>query len=157
MSTLQPDQIDTLKSDAAARFAPLLLQEALRRLCDAGTSTCLDQFEKTMVAYIDGMQSDDTNAEALKEYGIQLLYNAIKEVKAHPETRHPAEDVSARRTAGRSENPATLEEQLQKGLEDSFPASDPPAVVSTVITGARIVGVEDHLREREADPEPEPA
>ena len=32
---------------------------------------------------------------------------------------------SKRRTPGRSEDPAVLEEQLQEGLGDSFPASDP--------------------------------
>ena len=40
-----------------------------------------------------------------------------------------------RRTPGRSEDPAVLEEQLQEGLEDSFPASDPVSVVSTLISG----------------------
>lgn len=42
---------------------------------------------------------------------------------------------SRRRTPGRSEDPAVLEEQLQEGLEDSFPASDPVAVTSTLISG----------------------
>ncbi len=58
------------------------------------------------------------------------------------------EDLSRRRTQGRSENAETLEEQLQKGLEDSFPASDPPAVVSTAIAGAskEIVGTDEMLR-----------
>ena len=41
-----------------------------------------------------------------------------------------------RRTSGRSEDPVVLEEQLQEGLEDSFPASDPVAVTSTLISGA---------------------
>jgi hypothetical protein len=45
------------------------------------------------------------------------------------------EDISARRTQGRSDVPETLEEQLQQGLEDTFPASDPRAVVSTAIAG----------------------
>lgn len=40
-----------------------------------------------------------------------------------------------RRTPGRSEDPAVLEEQLQEGLEDSFPASDPVSVTSTLISG----------------------
>jgi hypothetical protein len=42
---------------------------------------------------------------------------------------------SRRRTPGRSEDPAVLEEQLQEGLEDSFPASDPVSVTSTLISG----------------------
>ena len=40
-----------------------------------------------------------------------------------------------RRTPGRSEDPAVLEEQLQEGLENSFPASDPVSVTSTLISG----------------------
>jgi hypothetical protein len=40
-----------------------------------------------------------------------------------------------RRTPGRSEDPIVLEEQLQEGLEDSFPASDPVSVTSTLISG----------------------
>ena len=41
-----------------------------------------------------------------------------------------------RRTPGRSEDPSVLEEQLQEGLEDTFPASDPISVTSTLISGA---------------------
>jgi hypothetical protein len=56
------------------------------------------------------------------------------------------EDMSSRRTQGRSELPATLEEQLQEGLEDSFPASDPPSVVSTTIAGrTKITGTDEIL------------
>ena len=44
-------------------------------------------------------------------------------------------DRKRRRTEGRSEDPATLEEQLCEGLEDTFPASDPVSVVSTAIPG----------------------
>ena len=40
-----------------------------------------------------------------------------------------------RRTPGRSEDPDVLEEQLQQGLEDTFPASDPVSVTSTLISG----------------------
>ena len=42
---------------------------------------------------------------------------------------------SKRRTPGRSEDAAVLEEQLQEGLEDTFPASDPVSVTSTSISG----------------------
>ena len=66
-----------------------------------------------------------------------------------PDAAQNSEDVSARRTQGRSEEPETLEEQLQTGLEDTFPASDPVSVVSTVIPGGKpLVGVEEVLRER---------
>jgi hypothetical protein len=40
-----------------------------------------------------------------------------------------------RKTAGRAVDRPTLEEQLQEGLEDSFPASDPISVTTTAIPG----------------------
>lgn len=40
-----------------------------------------------------------------------------------------------RRTPGRAEDRPTLEEQLQEGLEDSFPGSDPVSVTSSLISG----------------------
>ena len=43
-----------------------------------------------------------------------------------------------RRTQGRSEDPSILEEQLQEGLEDTFPASDPVSVTSTLISGTGV-------------------
>lgn len=54
----------------------------------------------------------------------------------------------ARRTPGRAEDRVTLEEQLTEGLEDSFPASDPVSVVSTLIAGRAkaLVGTDDVLR-----------
>jgi hypothetical protein len=41
-----------------------------------------------------------------------------------------------RRTQGRSEDPRVLEEQLQEGLEDSFPGSDPISVTTSLISGS---------------------
>ena len=71
-----------------------------------------------------------------------------------PDPAQSSEDVASRRTQGRSEEPETLEEQLQTGLEDTFPASDPVSVVSTVIPGGKpLVGVEEVLRERRAKDE----
>lgn len=43
--------------------------------------------------------------------------------------------VAQRRTEGRAEDHATLEEQLQEGLEDTFPGSDPVSVIVTAIPG----------------------
>jgi hypothetical protein len=53
-----------------------------------------------------------------------------------------------RRTAGRAEDRDTLEEQLYEGLLDSFPASDPISVVSTLIPGGskKLIGTDEHLR-----------
>jgi hypothetical protein len=45
------------------------------------------------------------------------------------------ENHHRRRTPGRSEDRETLEEQLEEGLEDSFPASDAVSVTSTTISG----------------------
>jgi hypothetical protein len=57
-------------------------------------------------------------------------------------------ETMKRRTAGRAEDRPTLEEQLQEGLEDTFPASDPVSVVSTTIASKAtpLVGVEESLR-----------
>lgn len=53
-----------------------------------------------------------------------------------------------RRTPGRAEDRETLEEQLHEGLEDSFPASDPVSVVSTLIAGGarKLVGTDEVIR-----------
>lgn len=46
------------------------------------------------------------------------------------------QEMSRKRSiAGRSEDPSVLEEQLQEGLEDTFPASDPVSVTSILISG----------------------
>ncbi len=60
-------------------------------------------------------------------------------------------ETKKRRTEGRAEDRPTLEEQLQEGLEDSFPASDPVSVVSTTIASraAPLVGTDQHLRTAE--------
>ena len=55
-----------------------------------------------------------------------------------------------RRTPGRAEDRETLEEQLSEGLEDTFPASDPVSVVSTLIAGRSkaLVGTDEIIRAR---------
>ncbi len=62
------------------------------------------------------------------------------------------EDLSIRRSQDRSEDPITLEEQLHTGLEDSFPASDPVAVVSPTISGKakKLVGTDEILAQQRA-------
>jgi len=47
----------------------------------------------------------------------------------------PTSGRLTRRTAGRAEDRKTLEEQLDEGLEDSFPGSDPVSVTSSLISG----------------------
>ena len=53
-----------------------------------------------------------------------------------------------RRTPGRAEDRETLEEQLRGGLEDTFPASDPVSVISTLIAGRakKLVGTDEAIR-----------
>ncbi len=62
--------------------------------------------------------------------------------------------IRKRRTPGRAEDRQTLEEQLVEGLEDSFPASDPISVISTVIPGSpkkALVGTDEVLRRQRAE------
>ncbi|MEQ1955733.1 hypothetical protein [Mesorhizobium sp. CN2-181] len=155
---IETKEVAVVELKAAYHLEPLLLHEALRRLCQTHTTSCLDKFERQMVDRLDSMEGDDPDFAAMKEHAIHRLYTALSEVRNHPESRKPEEDIQSRRTPGRSENPETLEEQLQHGLEDSFPASDPPAVVSTAISGRskKLEGVEDVLR-RKRDAQTKPA
>ncbi len=56
--------------------------------------------------------------------------------------------MRSRRTPGRAEDFDTLEEQLCEGLEDTFPASDPVSVSSTLIAGRckSLVGTDEVIR-----------
>lgn len=50
---------------------------------------------------------------------------------------HPTKPATRpnRRAEGRKKDPATLEEQLQEGLEDTFPGSDPVSVTIPGVPG----------------------
>ncbi|TIO11089.1 hypothetical protein [Mesorhizobium sp.] len=154
MSKLQaatPEQLQRLKLEASAYFGPKMLNEALLRLCQACGSDSLDQFEKTTVDQIEAMHDDGrADFDALKEFAIEQLYACVREVKSSPKLKQPLKETKTRRTAGRSEEPEILEDQLQAGLEDSFPASDPPAVVSTTISGGskKLVGTDEVLKKQ---------
>lgn len=130
-------QLEAIRQKAIARFAPVFLHEALRQLGTACGDDSLDRFRKGMIDRLASFASDYPDLDDMKEFAVELLQNCIREVRAEPDGPCLQEDVSARRTQGRSERRETLEVQLQEGLEDSFPASDPPAVVSTVVSGAR--------------------
>lgn len=154
MSKLQhgsSDELEIIRLKAVSHFAPIMLHEALLRLGRACGGESLDRFEKAMMAAIDYSSGDDADFEDMKEFATERLYACVREVKSSPDMTHPVEDVQSRRTHGRSEKPETLEDQLQRGLEDSFPASDPPAVVSTAIAGGTkpLVGTDEVLRQRE--------
>ena len=155
MSKLQhgsSDELQGIRLKAVVHFAPIMLHEALLRLCRATGGESLDRFEKTMTGVIEQASVDDPDFDDMKEFATEHLYACIREVKSSPDMTHPLEDVKARRTDGRSEETETLEGQLQKGLEDSFPASDPPAVVSTAIPGGakKLVGTDEVLRKKKA-------
>ena len=133
---VHPGEVEQVKLTAVSRFLPLVLKEALRRMCGLKSSDCLKEFEQSMVDLIDRLHDDQQpNFEAMKEFAIAELHLLIKDVRDNPQTKKPVENISDRRALGRSEVPETLEEQLQHALEDSFPASDPPAVTTTAIPG----------------------
>lgn len=153
MSKLQhgsSDELETIRLKAISHFAPLMLHNALLRLCRTCGAESLDRFERSMIEMVEQSSADDADFEDMKEFATEQLYACVREVKSSPSMTQPLEDVESRRTTGRSEESETLEEQLQTGLEDSFPASDPPAVVSTAIAGRTklLVGTDEVLRQR---------
>ncbi|KAA3452333.1 hypothetical protein C7I87_02865 [Mesorhizobium sp. SARCC-RB16n] len=144
------DRLRQLKLEAAAHFTPIMLHEALLRLSHAGGGESLERFEKAMVVQIEATKDDRPDFETMKEFAIEQLYALIREANDSPKKKQPLEKMDTRRTHGRSEEPQTLEDQLQAGLEDSFPASDPPAVVSTTIPGRakKLVGTDEVLQKQ---------
>lgn len=153
MSKLQSgsrDELESIRLQAIAHFGPTMLQEALLRLCRECGGESLDRFQKTMIERIERSSANSSDFDDMKEFAIELLYACVREVKASPDMTHPLENIQKRRTDGRSEESGTLEDQLQAGLEDSFPASDPPAVISTAISGGakKLVGTDEVLRKK---------
>jgi hypothetical protein len=136
LNSATPEQLQPVRLETAAYFGPMLLCEALQRLAGACGSASIDLFEKSMMDRIDGMDDDRENFEIMKELAIEQLYNVLREVRNPSEVEAPpSESAKKRRCLGRPDDPKELEDQLQAGLEDTFPASDPPAVVSTAIPG----------------------
>jgi hypothetical protein len=148
LSTATPEQVAQVKSAAALHFGPLLLQEALARLGEACGHAALDKFEKDVTRHIEAMRDDQANFELMKDFAVEQLLLVLRNLKKSPDMKQPLEKIEARRTEGRSEVPETLEDQLQEALEDSFPASDPPAVTSTTIAGRskNVAGGEENER-----------
>jgi hypothetical protein len=144
------DELVTIRLNAISHFAPIMLHEALLSLCNACGNESLDRFEKAMIAKIERCRSEIADFDDMKEFATEQLYVSLREVRASPDMLHAVEHVENRRTDGRSEEPDTLEDQLQMGLEDSFPASDPPAVTSTTIPGRakNLVGTDEVLRRK---------
>ena len=150
MTNLNVSQERLARARAVAldRFGPMLLQEALSRLCGVQGADALGRFERSMIERIENATDEASDFDLAKEFAVEQLLRALREVKCSPLVKQDVENIGDRRTHGRSENPATLAEQLDRGLEDSFPASDPPAVVSTTISGRTkpLVGTDEVLR-----------
>lgn len=138
MSKLQhgsKEELEAIRLKAISHFAPIMLREALLRLCKAGGEDILAQYHRSTISAIEQSSGDDPDFNDMKEFAIQQLHFCVRDTESSPDMTHSAENVQERRTHGRSEEPATLEDQLNEGLESSFPASDPPAVISTAISG----------------------
>ncbi|KUM26918.1 hypothetical protein AU467_19535 [Mesorhizobium loti] len=150
--TLHPERVDEARMHAYSIFAPLLIHSLAQRLAGCRGMRELDKLETSLVRLIEETVVAAPDGEAMKEFAVELVVSTLRNVREHPDAKHDLEEIDDRRTAGRSEIPATLEEQLQSGLEDSFPASDPPAVVSTAITGGskHIIGTDEVLRRKKA-------
>lgn len=150
LQKLHPEQVDATRDHAYSTFAPVLIGSLAKRLARSQGTKELSDVEKSLIRLIENADVDEPQAEAMKEFAIELVVSTISEARAHPDSKSDVEAVGERRAEGRSENPDTLEEQLQSGLEDSFPASDPPAVVSTSISGGSkdLVGTDEVLRRK---------
>ncbi|MEI9405575.1 hypothetical protein [Mesorhizobium argentiipisi] len=150
LQTLHPEQVDETRMQAYSTFGPLLIQVLAQKLGHCQGMRELDKLEKSLVRLVEETDVAAPQADAMKEFAVELVVSTLRNVREHPDAKHDLEQIDERRTEGRSEDPDTLEEQLQSGLEDSFPASDPPAVVSTAITGGAkdIVGTDEVLRRK---------
>lgn len=150
LQKLHPEHVDATRDHAYSTFAPVLIGSLTKRLARCQGAKELGDLEKSLIRLIENSDVNEPQAEAMKEFAIELVVSTISEARAHPDSKSDVEAVGERRAEGRSENPDTLEEQLQSGLEDSFPASDPPAVVSTSISGGSkdLVGTDEVLRRK---------
>src|SRR5690606_28606028 len=87
MSKLQhgsTDELESIRLKAVEHFAPIMLHEALLRLCRAGGGESLDRFEKAMTETIDQSSADDPDFEDMKEFATEKLYACVREVKSSP-------------------------------------------------------------------------
>ncbi|MDX8503189.1 hypothetical protein RFM99_33055 [Mesorhizobium sp. VK4C] len=152
VQNLHPDTVDEIRMQAYSTFAPVLLGAIAHRLAQCQGTKEMGEAEKSLICLIEDSDVAAPHAEAMKEFAIELVVSTMRNVREHPDSKRDLEEIDGRRAQGRSEIPETLEEQLQSGLEDSFPASDPPAVVSTAITGGskNIVGTDEVLRRKKA-------
>ncbi|CDX20293.1 hypothetical protein LCM4577_21820 [Mesorhizobium sp. LCM 4577] len=148
--TLHPERVDETRLQAYSAFAPILINSLAQKLARQQGMKELDKLEASLVRLVEETDIAAPDSEAMKEFAVELVVSTLRNVREHPDAKKDLEEIDERRAEGRSEDPDTLEEQLQSGLEDSFPASDPPAVVSTAITGGAkdIVGTDEVLRRK---------
>ncbi|NUS21465.1 MAG: hypothetical protein HOQ25_17015 [Mesorhizobium sp.] len=150
LRTLHPERVDETRMQAYSTFGPLLIHALADKLGRCQGMRELDKLEQSLVRLVEETEVAAPDDEAMKEFAIELIVSTLRNVREHPDAKQDLEEIEGRRAEGRSEDPDTLEEQLQSGLEDSFPASDPPAVVSTAITGGSkdLVGTDEVLRRK---------
>ncbi|TGT70957.1 hypothetical protein EN802_21900 [bacterium M00.F.Ca.ET.159.01.1.1] len=148
--SLHPERADEIRMQAYSVFAPVLINSLAQKLARHQGMKELDRLETSLIRLVEEMNVAAPESEVMKEFAIELIVSTLRNVREHPDAKQDLEEIEGRRAEGRSEDPDTLEEQLQSGLEDSFPASDPPAVVSTAITGGSkdIVGTDEVLRRK---------
>lgn len=87
----------------------------------------LGEGRESVVVTVKDTQGDDGDALIARAKAM------LVQIAAFGETAEPA--PQGRRTAGRAEDADTLNEQLDEGLEQSFPGSDPISVTNTSIPG----------------------
>lgn len=150
LQTLHPERLDETRLQAYSMFGPVLINALSQRLARCRGEKELAEVENSLIRLIEDADVTVPNADAVREFAIELVVSTMKNVRDHPDTKSDLEQIDERRAEDRSENPRTLEEQLEAGLEDSFPASDPPAVISTAISGGskEIVGTDEVLRRK---------
>ncbi|RCS25122.1 hypothetical protein DUT91_06770 [Phyllobacterium salinisoli] len=87
--------------------------------------------ERVTVKFAAGEDIENANRESLISKATLLLAELVNADTAGDLDKKGADHRSDERTA----DPGELEEQLQEGLEDTFPGSDPVSVTSTGIPG----------------------
>jgi hypothetical protein len=81
---------------------------------------------------------NDTDLTLNSGNAIDRAKAVMGELASFDETVAPAETGQAQPSARMSGDEATMEEQLDQGLEDSFPASDPVSITSSAIPTGKI-------------------
>jgi hypothetical protein len=127
MSDLTNEEIEG-RLIAQREVLRVLLQ---RMLGYSGASQLVSELEELL-----DVQNHQEDPGALPSKAFAVEGAKLRELELILEGAIPRAAGRPRRTPGRAEDPETLEEQLEEGLEDTFPASDPVSVTYTAITGS---------------------